>query len=206
METSEAEKRTDAKRFKLLAEPKGGCLSAGLWERSAPGFSFLDGIFGREPAGNLPHKGRVGSRTAQIRREALHTDTHTHTHTHTGTRTPVSAHAVPSSWLGPGRKERRVVTPASARARPSAPAISAGRSAGTRTPSPAAQRTAGGEKKKEKKLACPIPRRRSQTPGRSQAWSRPSQGAGAEGLRLAPAFVTLNLQITKSLGPAGCRS
>ena len=83
METSEAEKRTDAKRFKLLAEPKGGCLSAGLWERSAPGFSFLDGIFGREPAGNLPHKGRVGSRTAQIRREALHTDTHTHTHTHT---------------------------------------------------------------------------------------------------------------------------
>ena len=159
METSEAEKRTDAKRFKLLAEPKGGCLSAGLWERSAPGFSFLDGIFGREPAGNLPHKGRVGSRTAQIRREALHTDTHTHTHTHThtGTRTPVSAHAVPSSWLGPGRKERRVVTPASARARPSAPAISAGRSAGTRTPSPAAQSTAGGKKKKGKKTSLPPP-------------------------------------------------
>ena len=116
LETSEAEKRTDAKRFKLLAEPKGGCLSAGLWERSAPGFSFLDGIFGRAyPPGTCPTK--EGWVLGQLRfRGRLYTQTHTHT----GTRTPVSAHAVPSSWLGPGRKERRVVTPASARARPSA--------------------------------------------------------------------------------------
>lgn len=202
METSEAEKRTDAKRFKLLAEPKGGCLSAGLWERSAPGFSCLDGIFGRAyPPGTCPTK--EGWVLGQLRfRGRLYTQTHTHT----STRTPVSAHAAPSSLLGPGRKERRVVTPASARARPSAPAISAGRSAGTRTPSPAAQSTAEKKRRKKKKTEPAPSPRRSQTPGRSQAWSRPSQAAGAEGLRLAPAFVTLNLQTAKSLGPAGCGS
>lgn len=38
------------------------------------GWNFWKGL----PAGNLPHKGRMGSRTAQIQRKALHTDTHTH--------------------------------------------------------------------------------------------------------------------------------
>lgn len=153
METSEAEKRTDAKRFKLLAEPKGGCLSAGLWERSAPGFSCLDGIFGRAyPPGTCPTK--EGWVLGQLRfRGRLYTQTHTHT----STRTAVSAHAAPSSLLGPGRKERRVVTPASARARPSAPAISAGRSAGTRTPSPAAQSTAEKKRRKKKKPKTSLP-------------------------------------------------
>lgn len=108
------------------------------------GWNFWKGL----PAGNLPHKRRVGSRTAQIQREALHTDTHT------STRTPVSAHAAPSSLLGSGRKERRVVTPASARARPSAPAISAGRSAGTRTPYP---RLRAEPKKKKTKTGLPPP-------------------------------------------------
>ena len=113
------------------------------------GWNFWKGL----PAGNLPHKRRVGSRTAQIQREALHTDTHT------STRTPVSAHAAPSSLVGPGRKERRVVTPASARARPSAPAISAGRSAGTRTPSEHSKKRKKkkGEKKKKKKSLPPPP-------------------------------------------------
>ena len=113
------------------------------------GWNFWKGL----PAGNLPHKRRVGSRTAQIQREALHTDTHT------STRTPVSAHAAPSSLVGPGRKERRVVTPASARARPSAPAISAGRSAGTRTPSEHSKKRKKkkGEKKKKKKEPAPSP-------------------------------------------------
>lgn len=153
LETSEAEKRTDAKRFKLLAEPKGGCLSAGLWERSAPGFSCLDGIFGRAyPPGTCPTK--EGWVLGQLRfRGRLYTQTHTHT----STRTAVSAHAAPSSLLGPGRKERRVVTPASARARPSAPAISAGRSAGTRTPSPAAQSTAEKKRREKKKKTEPAP-------------------------------------------------
>lgn len=38
-------KRADAKRVKPLAAPEGGCLSAGLGERSEQGFSFLDGGF-----------------------------------------------------------------------------------------------------------------------------------------------------------------
>lgn len=40
-------KRADAKRVKPLAAPEGGCLSAGLGERSEQGFSFSDGIFWR---------------------------------------------------------------------------------------------------------------------------------------------------------------
>ena len=139
------------------------------------GWNFWKGL----PAGNLPHKRRVGSRTAQIQREALHTDTHT------STRTPVSAHAAPSSLVGPGRKERRVVTPASARARPSAPAISAGRSAGTRTPSPAAQSTAKKEKKrrgkKKKKEPAPSPAAGLRCPGAARLGADLPKGRGPKG-------------------------
>lgn len=50
-------KLSDAKRFKPLAVPEGGCLSAGLGERSEQGFSFLDGIFVRAyTPGTFPRK------------------------------------------------------------------------------------------------------------------------------------------------------
>lgn len=96
------------------------------------GWNFFKGL----RAGSFPHKERVGSRTAQIQREALPTRF---------TRTP-RVHTPGSLRVAGTREERRrVVTPASAGARPSAPAISAGRSAGTRTPSPAAQSAAKGD-------------------------------------------------------------
>ena len=137
--------------------------------------------------GTFPTKN--GWVSGRMQREALPTLTRTHARVH-----------APRSFGVAWTREtgRRVVTPASAGARPSASAISAGRSAGTRTPAPAAPSAAKGDP--------PPLRRQSQTPGRSQAWSRPSQRAGAGGLRPAPVFVTLNLQITKSLGPAGCGS
>lgn len=137
------------------------------------GWNFWKGL----PAGNLPHKRRVGSRTAEIQREALHTDTHT------STRTPVSAHAAPSSLLGPGRKERRVVTPASARARPSAPAISAGRSAGTRTPYPRlrAEPKKKRRKKKKKNELAPSPATGLRRPGAARLGADLPKGRGPEG-------------------------
>lgn len=155
---------------------------------------FFGGPKGRE----LSPQGRSGFPGQRRSRGGPCTRARTHAHSLTPTRTPACTRPAPSGWRDPGGGSAQVVTPASAGARPSAPAISAGRSAGTRTPLPAAQSTAKGD-------PTP-PLRRSQTPGRSQAWSRPPQAAGAAGLRPAPAFVTLNLQITKSLGPAGCRS
>lgn len=152
------------------------------------GWNFCKGL----RAGNSPHKGGVGSSTESRSRGRLYT--HAHSHSPPRVRTPGFFGLVETWEEGAQGRD-----PGLCRARPSAPAISAGRSAGTRTPSPAAPSTA-------KKRVRALPLRRSQTPGRSPAWRRPSQGAGAGGLRPAPAFVTLNLQITKSLGPAGCGS
>lgn len=134
METSEAESaRTRSVSGHL--QPEGGCLSAGLGERSQQGFSFSDGVFFLTACapGTFPTKN--GWVSGQRQRETLPTLTHSRPRAHTrllrGCR---------------DREEgRRVVTPASAGARPSAPAISAGRSAGTRTPSPAAQSAAKGD-------------------------------------------------------------
>lgn len=153
-------------------------------------------------AENFPHKEGVGFQDGADpeggpARARARTLTHSLMHARPRAHAPL-LRAGGTREEGAGGGSAQVVTPASAGARPSAPAISAGRSAGTRTPLPAAQSTAKGD-------PTP-PLRRSQTPGRSQAWSRPPQAAGAAGLRPAPAFVTLNLQITKSLGPAGCRS
>ena len=136
LETSEAEKRTDAKRFKPLAAPKGGCLSAGLGERSAQGFSFLDGIFVRAYApGTRPTK--EGWVLVQRRSRGR---LYTHAHSHPRVRTPGSFGLVETREEGAQGRD-----PGLCRARPSAPAISAGRSAGTRTPSLAAPSTAKDE-------------------------------------------------------------
>lgn len=108
METSEAEKRADAKRLKPLAAPKGGCLSAGLGERSGQGFSFVDGISVRAYApGTRPTKeGWVPVQRADPEGGS--------THTRTRTRHPACAPPASSGLSRPGRRERRVVTPASA--------------------------------------------------------------------------------------------
>lgn len=125
----------------------------------------------------------------QTRREALRARIHPHARVH-----------APAPAAGPTREEgaHRVVTPASAGARPSAPAISAGRSAGTRTPLPAAQSPENGD---------PTPAPPPASDARAQPGSEPtSPRGGGRGLRPAPAFVTLNLQITESPGPASCHS
>lgn len=136
-------KRADAKRVKPLAAPEGGCLSAGLGERSEQGFSFLDGIFFLRAyaPGTFPTKSGFRHRADP---EGGGARSRTHTHAHTPARPRAHTPLLGACWT---REEgaHRVVTPASAGARPSAPAISAGRSAGTRTPLPAAQSTAKGD-------------------------------------------------------------
>lgn len=147
METSDAES-AGTRSVPSRWPPEGGGLSAGGGERSPRGFSFLDGIVLTASAPQRTGEGGGGFR-AEAEGGSRHTHTHARARAHTRLR---RAGRDPEEGRG-------VVTPATAGARPSAPAISAGRSAGTRTPPPAAPSAA---------KAAPFP----PPPPVSDAWAR----------------------------------
>lgn len=134
LETSEAES-AQTRSVSNHLQPEGGGLSAGLGGKVTARVFFLEWHFflTAYAPGTFPTKN--GWASGRRLRETLPTLTHSRPRAHTRS----------FGVAGTREEGRGVVTPASAGARPSAPAISAGRSAGTRTPPPAAQSAAKGD-------------------------------------------------------------